>query len=121
MISDIHQIQIQTILVACPNWVGDVVMATPTFECIRQNYPTARIIGLIRKYAGGVVEDGPWFNDLIEMNDKTLRGLFKASQRLRRLAPDLAFVLPHSFRSALIARLGGVKEIYGYRRNGRSL
>ncbi|MGD1971936.1 MAG: lipopolysaccharide heptosyltransferase II [Desulfobacterales bacterium] len=121
MTSDTHQIQIQTILVACPNWVGDVVMATPAFECIRQNYPTARIIGLIRKYAAGVVEDGPWFNDLIEMNDKTLLGLFKASQRLRRQDPDLAFVLPHSFRSALIARLGGVKKIYGYRRNGRSL
>ncbi|MGD9064437.1 MAG: lipopolysaccharide heptosyltransferase II [Desulfobacterales bacterium] len=121
MTSDTHQIQIQTILVACPNWVGDVVMATPAFECIRQNYPTARIVGLIRKYAAGVVEDGPWFNDLIEMNDKTLLGLFKASQRLRRQDPDLAFVLPHSFRSALIARLGGVKKIYGYRRNGRSL
>ena len=61
----IQQIKTQTILVACPNWVGDVVMATPTFKCIRQNYPAARIIGLIRKYAGGVVEDAPWFDDLI--------------------------------------------------------
>jgi len=118
---DIDQIPSQTILVTCPNWVGDVVMATPAFECIRQNYPAARIIGLIRKYAGGVVEDGPWFNDLMKVNDKTVRGLFHASCRIRRLNPDMAFVLPNSFRSALIARLGGAKKIYGYRRNGRSI
>ena len=95
-------------------------MATPTFECIRNNYPAARIIGLIRKYAGGVVEDGPWFNDLIKVDDKTIRGVFQASVRIRRLNPDMAFVLPNSFRSALIARLGGAKKVYGYRRNGRS-
>jgi len=118
--SDIDQIPSQTILVACPNWVGDVVMATPTFECIRKNYPTARIIGLIRQYAGGVVEDGPWFNDLIKVNDKTIRGVIQAACRIRRLNPDMAFVLPNSFRSALIARFGGAKKIYGYRRNGRS-
>lgn len=96
-------------------------MATPTFECIRYNYPAARIIGLIRKYASGVVEGGPWFNDLIEVNDKTIRGVFQASYRIHRLNPDMAFVLPNSFRSALTARLGGVKKVYGYRRNGRSV
>jgi heptosyltransferase-2 len=119
--SNLEQTPSQTILVACPNWVGDVVMATPTFECIRNNYPAARIIGLIRKYADGVVEGGPWFNDLIKVNDKTIRGVIQASYRIRRLNPDMAFVLPNSFRSALIARFGGAKKIYGYRRNGRSV
>ena len=96
-------------------------MATPTFECIRQNYPHAHIVALIRRYARGVVEDAPWFDQLIEINDKTLTGLFKLTQRLRRLNPDLAFVLPNSFRAALIARLGKAKRIYGYRRNARTL
>jgi heptosyltransferase-2 len=95
-------------------------MATPTFECIRKNYPAARIIGLIRQYAGGVVEDGPWFDELIKVNDKTIRGFIQAACRIRRLNPSMAFVLPNSFRSVLIARFGGAKKIYGYRRNGRS-
>ena len=110
----------QTVLVSCPNWVGDVVMATPTFDCIRQNYPQARLVGLIRKYARGVVEDAPWFDQLIEINDKTGLGFFRLVAQIRRLKPDLAIVLPNSFRSALIARCGGVKKIYGYRRNGRN-
>ena len=120
MTAEINQIQPQTILVACPNWVGDVVMATPALECIRQNLPQARLIGLIRKYARGVVEDGPWFDDIIEINDKTIGGIIDLVFQLRRLKPDLALILPNSFRSVLIARLGGVGRIYGYRRNGRT-
>jgi heptosyltransferase-2 len=118
--SEIKQIQPETILVSCPNWVGDVVMATPAFECIRQSYPQARLVAMIRKYARKVVEDAPWFDQLIEINDKTFPGIFELVLRLRRLNPELAFVLPNSFRSALIARLGKAKKIYGYRRNGRT-
>jgi heptosyltransferase-2 len=118
--AEINPIQSQTILVSCPNWVGDVVMATPTFDCIRQNFPAARIVGLIRRYARGVVEDGPWFDELIEINDKTIGGLLDLISQLRRLKPDLAVILQNSFRSVLIARLGGARRIYGYRRNGRT-
>jgi heptosyltransferase-2 len=110
----------ETILVFCPNWVGDVVMATPAFECIRQNYPHARIFGLVRKYAAGVVADAPWFDQLIEINDKTIYGSLDLLHRIRQLKPELAIVLPNSFRSAVIARFGGAGKIYGYRRNGRS-
>ena len=120
MAAEIKHTQPHTIVVSCPNWVGDVVMATPTFECIRQNFPETRIIGLIRKYARGVVSGSPWFDELIEMNDKSVGGMLKLASQLRRLKPDLAIVLPNSFRSALIARLGGVRRIYGYRRNFRT-
>ena len=115
------QIQPRTLLVVCPNWVGDAVMATPTFDCIRQSFAESRVIGLIRRYARGVVEDGPWFDDLIEINDKSTGGFFRLVHQLRRLKPDMGVLLPNSFRSAIMLRLGGVKKIYGYRRNGRSI
>jgi heptosyltransferase-2 len=95
-------------------------MATPTFECLRRSYPEARLVGMIRKYARCVVEDAPWFDQLIEIDDKTFLGIFKMVKRLRRLNPDIAILLPNSFRSALIARLGNAKKLYGYRRNGRT-
>lgn len=95
-------------------------MATPALDCIRQNLPEARLIGLIRNYARGVVADGPWFDDIVEKNDKTVSGMIDLIPRLRRLKPDLAVILPNSFRSALIARLAGTRKIYGYRRNGRT-
>ncbi len=109
------------ILVFCPNWVGDVVMATPAFNCLRQNFPEARITAVIRKYARGVIDDGPWFDQIIECHDKSLQEFIRLVRSIRRLKPDLAVVLPNSFRSALLARLGSAGQICGYCRNGRTL
>jgi heptosyltransferase-2 len=113
--------QPRRLLVFCPNWVGDVVMATPALNCLRQNFPDAALIGVIRNYVQGVVKDGPWFDQIIGCDDKTTKGFYKLVQTIRSLNPDVAIVLPSSIRSALTMRLGGVREIYGYRRNGRSL
>jgi len=110
----------KTIVVFCPNWVGDVVMATPVFECLRHSYPQAAIIGVIRKYAAGVIKGGPWFDSIVELADKNTSGFFRGAITLRSLKPDMAIVLPNSFRSSLIAFLSGAGKRYGYKRSLRS-
>jgi len=95
-------------------------MATPVFDCLRKNYPEAYIIGIIRRYVKGVIEDSPWFNQLIESDDKRIGGLIHLIRKIRNLKPDLAIVFPNTFRSALIAWLGGARYRYGYKREGRS-
>lgn len=114
------QLKPKTLLVYCPNWVGDVVAATPVFHCLRQNYPEAKIVCVIRNYARGVVEDGPWFDQIIGCDDKTAKGFFKLIKTIRSINPDIAVVLPSSFRSTLAVWFGGVKKIFGYLRNYRS-
>ena len=108
------------IIVLCPNWVGDVVMATPVFDCLRRNYPQAQITAVIRRYAAGVIKDGPWFDAIIELKDKTYGGFWDGVRAIRSVAPDMAIVLPNSFRSSLIAFLGGAQKRYGYKRDLRS-
>ena len=110
----------KALLVYCPNWVGDVVAATPVFHCLRQNYPEAKIVCVIRNYARDVVEDGPWFDQIIGCDDKTTKGFFKLIKTIRSINPDIAIVLPSSFRSTLAVWFGGVKKIFGYLRNYRS-
>jgi heptosyltransferase-2 len=112
---------VRCVVVCCPNWVGDAVMATPSFECLRAGYAEATMVAWTRPYTRGVVEDSPWFDRIIEGRDKTFRGFWRLVLDLRRLQPEVAVVLPNSIRSALIARLGGARRIYGYRRSGRSL
>jgi heptosyltransferase-2 len=90
------------------------------FLCIRQNYPETKIIGVVRNYAKGVVEDGPWFDQIIGCDDKTTKGFFKLVQMIRNLNPDIAIVLPSSLRSVLAVWFGGIRGIFGYRRNHRS-
>jgi heptosyltransferase-2 len=112
---------VQTLAIRCPNWVGDVVMATPVFDCLRRNLPQARIIGVMKKSAHGIVRDGPWFDDLVDGNDKTWAGFQRMRRQLRTLSPDAAILLTNSIRSAMTIRLSGVRKIYGYRREWRNL
>jgi len=107
------------ILVRCPNWVGDIVMATPAFDCLRENFAKAKIIAVLKRNARGIVKDGPWFDGLIDCEDKSLSGLRRMRAEIRQWKPDVAIVFPNSIRSALTVRLSGVREIYGYRRNFR--
>lgn len=44
------------IAVFCPNWVGDMVMATPALRALRRRYPQAEIVGVLRPYVAGVLE-----------------------------------------------------------------
>ena len=105
------------IFIRCPNWVGDVVMATPLFKCIRENYPDALIIAGIRKYSYGVIQGAPWFDSVIFCDDKTLGTFFKTAKEIRAGRFDKAILLTNSARAFLSVFLGGAKEIYGYRRN----
>jgi ADP-heptose:LPS heptosyltransferase len=101
--------------------VGDVVAATPAFDCLRRGLPNARIIAVIRHYAQGVIESGPWFDAVIGCDDKSWGGFVALVRQIRRLKPDLAVVLPSSARATLGLFLGGARSIYGYRRGARRL
>jgi heptosyltransferase-2 len=110
----------EKIVVRCPNWVGDLVMATPALDCLRSNFPNTELVGLTREYVRKVVEDGPWFDTIINCEDKNLRGFWELVKTIRHQKPDAAILFPNSFQSALSCWLGGVAEIYGYKRDGRS-
>jgi heptosyltransferase-2 len=116
-----HLNGVKTLIVRCPNWVGDIVMATPTLDCLRQSFPQVKIVGLLRKKTQGIVRDGPWFDELIDCQDKSWDGIWWTAKQIRQYSADSAIVLPNSIRSVIPVWLGGVKEIYGYRRSFRGL
>ena len=103
------------IAVFLPNWVGDVVMATPALRALRERFADARITHVGRPAAlatlGGT-EDA----DEAVADGGDLCGL---AARLRRRRLDLAVLLPNSFRTALAARLGAARRIAGYDRDAR--
>jgi lipopolysaccharide heptosyltransferase II len=111
---------VRRLFVRCPNWVGDAVMCVPALTCLRESYPSAVIAGAMRPYVRGVLEDGPWFDEIISCDDKSRGGFRRTVRAIREFAPDAAVLMPNSFRSALEVRLAGVRGVYGYRRELRS-
>jgi heptosyltransferase-2 len=109
------------VAVFLPNWVGDVVMATPAIHALRQRYPGARVLGVLKPYVAGVLDGSPWFDDLIYF-DKCggpKRGTMAVARRLLAADVDLAVLFTNTFRSALAAWMGRCRRRIGYARRGR--
>ena len=115
------RVEANRIVVRAPNWVGDVVMATPAFRALRENYPNAHLAVALRPYVQPILLGAPWFNEVIATEDRGWGNLWSLAQRLRAGRFDLAVILPNSFRTALEAWLGRVPRRIGYARRGRAL
>src|SRR4051794_36036609 len=96
------------ILVVQPSWVGDAVMATPTLRAIREQFPSAEISYLMRRYVKGIYTGMPWADQLItyrtgKTKAKAGKGqFFDLAARLRAAHFDMAVLLPNSFKTALV-------------------
>lgn len=109
----------KTLAVRLPNWVGDVVMATPALTALRGRFAGAKMVGVMRPGSRKIIGNGPWFDEIMAVDDRSLSGMAQLTKEIRQLRPDLAVLLPNSVRSALPFWLGGVPQRIGYRRDGR--
>jgi len=113
------------IVVFLPNWLGDLVMATPTLRALRRRFgPAARIVGVMRPYLADMLAGTDWLDEqwyFHPRSDKPELWPRTLVARLRRERFDLALLLPNSLGSALWAWWGGVRRRVGYARDGRSL
>jgi len=110
--------ELRRVLVRCPNWLGDTVMAIPTLRALRAALPAAELWcagrwvepvleaepGLARRIA----YPGPW------------RHRLRLARQLRAASLDLAVLLPNSFEAALTAWLAGARRRVGYAADGRT-
>ena len=111
-----------------PNWVGDLVMATPTLRAVRRHFgPSARICGILRPHLSELLEGSDWLDEPDSCFDPQSRhgkrhGRLALIGRMRRQRFDLALLLTNSCTPRLLAWLGGAQAVcVGYARDGRSL
>jgi heptosyltransferase-2 len=100
------------ILICGVNWIGDSVMSMPALQAFRAANPSAHITmlvkpGLVSLWKLHTVFDG--IQPLLE----GIVGTLKTAAVIRRLHLDKAFILPHSFRSAIVPWLAGIPTRIG--------
>ncbi len=111
-----------TIVVFCPNLIGDTVMATPTLRALRLGFPGARILGVLKPHVSPTLDGVPWLDDRILFDPRARdpgHRMRAVLTRLRDERPEVAVLLPNSFRSALMAWRSGARRRVGYARGGR--
>jgi heptosyltransferase-2 len=104
-----------------PNWIGDVVMATPAIRAIRERFPAAELVAVCKPYVADVLAGAPWFAEtvLADKHGPRDQRALAVVRRLRAKPLEAAVLFPNSFRTALLARLGGARRIVGFSRYWR--
>ncbi len=102
--------------ICAPNWVGDLVMATPVLEAALACEHFGEITVLCREGLAQLLEGGP-----LEARVRTHRGGRSELALLRSLAPDAALLLSNSFGAAWRAWRAGIRLRAGAALSGRRL
>ncbi len=104
------------ILIRLPNWVGDVVMATPFLRAVRANAPGAEIVLQGKQAMRDLLAGLPYHDRYLDLSG----GVWAQGRDLRRERFDLAILCPNSLGSALSVWLGRARRRVGYALQGRS-
>ena len=105
-----------------PNWLGDLVMATPALRAMRRHFgPHAQIVGILRPNLAGLLAGTNWLDEqwLFDPHGQDRRWRrWALVRRMRRERFDMALLLTNSLHTALLAWLGGARQRVGYVRYG---
>jgi heptosyltransferase-2 len=115
-----------TIAVFAPNWLGDAVMMLPALADVRRFAGTEQLVVAARRSVAQLFAFVPGVDRVVELGPgggllSAWRGAREDASVVRAVAPSVALLFPNSIHSALTARLAGVPERWGYRRDGRGL
>lgn len=107
------------ILVISPNWIGDAVIAQPLLSLLKRRHPDWSIDVLAPTWVAPVwravaevdtVLEAPFRHGVLQLRER-----WKFARRLRQRRYAEAYVLPNTFKFALIPWLAGIPRRIGYR------
>jgi heptosyltransferase-2 len=112
------------IIVRMPNWIGDLVMATPVLADLRAAYPDASITAMCRRPLCELIAQDPSIDELFCFAKLTNEFTRREEQRgiiekLRTGKYDVGILLTHSFSSAWWFWQGNVRRRIGTPRHWR--
>lgn len=108
------------IAIFLPNWVGDVVMATPALRALREHFrDKAVLVGVMRPYVTEVLAGTSWLDQVLVYDRRSAASVRRLIGQLREEQLDAILLLTNSFSTGLIAWLSGTPNRIGYAMDGR--
>jgi heptosyltransferase-2 len=108
-----------------PNWLGDLVMATPTLRAVRRHFGReSRVVGIVRPNLTELLAGTDWLDEQWAFDPRAKEPAVRRwalVERMRHERFDLVMLLTNSFDTALLTWLGGARRRVGYVRYGRGL
>ena len=107
------------VLIISPNWIGDAVIAQPLLQLIKQHNPASAIDVLAPTWVAPVwramrevdaVLESPFLHGVLQLKER-----WNFARRLRQRNYAEAYVLPNTFKFALIPWMAGIPRRIGYR------
>lgn len=111
------------ILVVRTDRIGDVVLTTPVFKALRENYPQAHIAAMVSPHTKEILEGSPYIDEIIvydkDKHHKGAAAFWKFVLRLKKKRFDLAIVLHTKKRLNLITFLANIPRRIGFAEKGK--
>jgi heptosyltransferase-2 len=108
-----------------PNWIGDVVMATPALRALRGHVgPQGRLVGVMRPYVSQVLAGTGWLDAETFYDPKSSNAALHGralAQRLRDERLDAVVLLTNSLRTGWLAWRSGAPRRIGFNYGPRGL
>ncbi len=115
----------KNIIVKMPNWLGDLVMATPVLADLHEKWPEAQITAMCQTNVAPILKHDPNINEVYAYKKPSgwipHRPHWLIIDALRQGEYDMGVLLTNSFSSAWWFLFGGVKNRIGYSTHFRSL
>lgn len=106
----------QRVLVIAPNWIGDALMAQPLLMRLKQSGANVHV--LAPEWVAPVVRRMPEVDEVIAAPFRhgplQLGSRWRLGRSLKRRGYDAAFVLPNSWKSALVPFFARIPKRIGY-------
>lgn len=101
------------ILIVRTDRIGDVVLTLPLAGVLKKYFPGSKISFLVRSYTKPIVENNPWIDEVITINQNNGKAEIFSNVRKLRNRFDLAVIAYPTFRTSLILFLSGIKVRIG--------
>ncbi|HEX5411459.1 MAG TPA: lipopolysaccharide heptosyltransferase II [Terriglobia bacterium] len=115
----------EKILVRATNWVGDGVMSMPALEALRERFPAAEIVLVVKPWVADLYLHHSAVNRLIVYDAAGEHqgpcGLSKLVEQIRAERFDMAVLFQNAFHAAWIAWRSRIPVRIGYGLEGRGI